>query len=232
MDYVELITDIQKIPSDHDGVTKNLGLLLRHAKYLEDLQDVKDPLARGLLDTAPCFIHKQIERLELHLDDAADIIAWVSRNLMELFLTLRYMYSSEQRYDEVIAEQLKDLKEIEEILYPSGSPEKDAPEGVKAFHSDMQELWEGMKNYGVRRDDLKRPNSIKRYAEGANLMHEYNLFWRIHSKYVHPTSYLLFGRKSFVYGDDSRRFFLTTAQYFAARNLRDLHKMIEAVPSG
>ena len=63
---------------------------------------------------------------------------------MELFFTLRYMYSSQERYDEVIGEQLKDLKEIENLLYPCGSPEYHAPGGVKAFHSDMQKLWEGI----------------------------------------------------------------------------------------
>lgn len=232
MDYNELITDIQKIPFDSEGVANNLRSLLKHAKYLEGRKDVNDPFARGLLDTAPSFIRKQIERLELHLDDDVDIITWISRNLMELFFTLRYMYSSQEQYDEVIGEQLKDLKEIEDLLYPGGLPEQDAPGGVEAFHSDMQRLWEGMEKYGVKRDDLKRPNTVKHYAEGAKLMQEYTLFWRIHSKYVHPTSYLLFGRKNVVYGDDPRRFFLSTAQYFAARNLRDLHKMIEAAPNG
>src|SRR6266478_60766 len=92
MDYNELITDIQKIPFDSEGVANNVGSLLKHAKYLEGRKDVNDPLARGLLDTAPSFIRKQLERLELHLDDYVDIIAWISRNLMELFFTLRYMY--------------------------------------------------------------------------------------------------------------------------------------------
>jgi hypothetical protein len=232
VDYNELITDIEKTPVDSEGVANNIGRLLKHAKYLEGRKDVDDPFAKGLLDTAPSFIRKQIERLELHLGDDVDIIAWIARNLMELFFTLRYMYSSQERYDEVIGEQLKDLKEIEDLLFPGGSPEQDAPGGVKAFHSDMQKLWEGIEKYGVKRDDLRRPNTVKHYAEGAKLMHEYILFWRIHSKYVHPTSYLLFGRKNVVCGDDPRRFFLSTAQYYAARNLSDLHKMIEAASNG
>jgi len=110
----------------------------------------------------------------------------------------------------------------------SGSREHDAPRDVKAFHLEMQKLWKGIEKFGVNRDELRRPNTVKHYAEGANLMHEYNLFWHIHSKYVHPSSYLLFGRNTVVYGDDPRRFFLATAQYYAARNVRDLYKMIEA----
>jgi len=231
MDYNELITDIEKTPVDSEGVANNIARLLRHAKYLEsrkDTKDTSDSFAKGLLDTAPSFIRNQIERLQLHVGDDVDLIAWVARNLLELFFTLRYMYSSQERYDEVIGEQLKDLKEIEDLLYLSGSREHDAPRDVKAFHLEMQKLWKGIEKFGVNRDELRRPNTVKHYAEGANLMHEYNLFWHIHSKYVHPSSYLLFGRNTVVYGDDPRRFFLATAQYYAARNLRDLYKMIEA----
>lgn len=95
MDYKELIIDIEKTPVDGEGVAKNISRLLKHAKYLEERQDINDPFAKGLLDTAPSFIRKQIERLELHLSDDVDIISWISRNLMELFFTLRYMYSSQ-----------------------------------------------------------------------------------------------------------------------------------------
>ena len=137
MDYNELITDIQKIPIDREGISENLGCLLKHAKYLEEREDVGDPFARGLLDTAPSFIRKQVERLQLHLDDDADIIAWISRSLMELLFMLRYMYRSRERYDEVINEQLKDLKEIENIIYPSGAPSEDAPEEVKSFECNL-----------------------------------------------------------------------------------------------
>jgi hypothetical protein len=228
MDYNELITDLQQVPKESEAAAENIAVLLKHAKYLEGRSDVAEPLARDVLAAAPCFIHKQLERLELHLNDEPDIIAVISRNLMELWFLLRYMYTSRERYDEVFGEQLTDLKEIENILYPSGSPEKDDPDAIKAFHADMRRLWKGMEEYGVKRDELIRPNVIKYYAEGANLLNEYNSFWRIHSKYAHPTSYLLFGRTSVVFGDDPRRFFLACAQYFAARNLRDLHKMIKA----
>lgn len=224
----ELIVDISKIPFDREGIDGNLHLLLQHAKYLEEISGVNDPLAKGLLDAASPYIRKQVKRLRIHLDDEPDIIAWISRNLMELFFTLRYMYSSCERYDEVIKEQLKDLKEIEDVIYPSNSPSQNAPDEVKSFHSDMKALWETLEKYGVERDYLKRPNTVKRFANSADLLQEYDRGWRIHSKYLHPTSYLLFGRKSFVYGEDARLFFWVMAQYYAGWNLRDLHGIIEA----
>ena len=230
MDYKELLKDIHQIPLDPKGIAENLDRLLKHAKYLEQRNDIADPLARGVLDSAPSFIRKQIERLQLNLNDDADIIAWISRSLMELFFMLRYMYSSRDRYDEVVKEQLKDLKEIEEIIYPEGEPSDDAPEEVRNFHLDMEKLWQALQEYGVDRVELQKPNHAWHYAEGAELSDEYRRYWKIHSKYVHPTSYLLFGKRNFVYGDGARLFFWALAQYYGARNLRDIHKMIEAIP--
>jgi len=73
MDYNKLLTDIHRIPLNRKGIAENLERPLKHAKYLEERNDIADPLARGILDTAPSFIRKQIERLQLHLDDEADI---------------------------------------------------------------------------------------------------------------------------------------------------------------
>ena len=230
MDYNELFTNINQIPLDRKGIAENLDQLLKHAKYLKQRNAIVDPFARGLLDSAPFFIRKQIERLQLHLEDDADIIAWISRTLMELFFMIRYMYNSRDRYDEVIKEQLKDLIDIEKIIYAEGVPSDDAPQQVKSFLSDMQKLWQALRGYGVELDKLKKPKQAFYYAEGAGLVDEYRRLWKIHSKYMHPTSYLLFGKRSFVYGHGVRLFFCVSAQYYAARNLRDIHRMIEAIP--
>lgn len=230
MDYNELIIELRQIPLDREGIAENLNRLIKHAVYVEQRTDVVDPRARGLLDTASSFIRKQVERLRMHLDDEADIIAWFSRSLMELLFMLRFMYSGEEQYDELIKEQLKDLKDIEKIIYPEGSPGADASEEERAFYADMQKLWEAMQNYGIEPDKLKGPSPAYYFAKGAGLLHEYQRGWKIHSKYVHPTAYLLFGRKDFVYGDGARLYFWALAQYYAARNLRDLHKMTEAIP--
>jgi hypothetical protein len=228
MNRDDLITDIERIPYDRNGFGENLRELLRHAEFLRGISDVKDDLAAGILEVAPTYIGKQLKRLLVNLDEEPDFIAWISRNLMELFFTLRYMYSSRERYNEVITEQLKDLKELEELFCPGGTPNPDVPDEVKTFHAEMKALWDDVEEYGVKRDELERPYTVKHHAEGGDVLREYNQAWRIHSKYVHPTSYLLFGKTSFVFGEDVRRYFWVVAKYFAARNLRDLHLMVEA----
>ena len=52
----DLIVDIQEIPLKRDVIEENLQRLLEHARYLEEINDVEDPLAKGLLDAAPSFI--------------------------------------------------------------------------------------------------------------------------------------------------------------------------------
>jgi len=231
MNYDDLAIEIDTIPFDEEGIQKNLTCLLKHAKYLEGRTDIADSFARGLLDSATPFIRKQIARLQLHTDEEPDIIAWVSRSLMELFFMLRYMCTSAERYDEVIKEQLKDLKQIEDTIIGSGGTlPRGQQEGAALFHRDMRRLWEAMSEYGIGRDELKAPSPARHYAEGARLMADYTRLWKIHSKYVHPTAYLLFGRVGFVYGQEVKKFFWVLAQYFTARNLRELYRMIEAVP--
>jgi hypothetical protein len=122
---------------------------------------------------------------------------------------------------------LNHLSEYRGTLYSK----PDVPDEVKIFHAEMKALWDGVEEYGVKRDELKRPYTMKHYAEGGDVLREYNQAWRIHSKYVHPTSYLLFGKASFVFGEDVQRYFWVVVQYFAARNLRDLHLMVEAARS-
>ncbi len=149
---------------------------------------------------------------------------------MELLFMLRYMYRGKNQYNELIKEQLKDLKDLEKIIHLNALPNSDDPEEVKTFHADMKKLWEAMQTYGIERDNLTRPNPAYYFAKGADLMQEYQRGWKVHSKYVHPTAYLLFGKKDFVYGTGAKLYFWVIAQYYAARNLRDLHKMIEAIP--
>ena len=230
MEHNELILDLQQIPLDRAGIADNLDTMITHAAYLEQRDDIVDPLARSVLEVAPSFILKQLKRLRAHLDDEADIVAWLSRSLMELLFMLRYMYSGRKQYDELIKEQLKDLKDIEKMLYPDGTVRADAPDGVRSFNADMQKLWEEMQKYGIEPEKLKSPKPARYFAEGAGLLHEYQRGWKIHSKYVHPSVYLLFGKRGFVYGDGARLYFWALAQFYAARNLRDLHLMIQAIP--
>jgi hypothetical protein len=230
MEHNELILDLQQIPLDRAGIADNLDTMITHAAYLEQHAGIVDPLARSVLEVAPSFILKQLKRLRTHLDDEADIVAWLSRSLMELLFMLRYMYSGRKQYDELIKEQLKDLKDIEKMLYPDGTVQADAPDGVRSFHADMRKLWEEMQNYGIEPEKLKSPKPAKYFTEGSDLLYEYQRGWKIHSKYVHPSVYLLFGKRDFVYGDGARLYFWALAQFYAARNLRDLHLMIQAIP--
>jgi len=230
MNYNDLLLEFSDIPIDRKGIRKNLNLLLNHVKQLEKRSDITEPLTRGILDAAQPYIRKQIERLQKSIDEDADFIAWISRSLMELLFMLRYMYSSRDKYDEGIKEQFNDLRDIEKIIYPEGAPSEDDPEEIRVFHKDMRKLWDAVKDYGIDQDDLGRPHQAYYYAEGSDMLDEYKANFKIHSKYVHPTAYLLFGNQEFVYGDGSRLYFWALVQFYAARNLRDLYMMIEAIP--
>lgn len=228
MDYDELIIDRSEIPTDWNGISKNLALLLQHAEYLYSKRDINEQKAGTILECIPNYISKQIKRLRLLKYEDPDLIAWISRNQMELFMMLRYMYGSQDQFDEVIKEQLKDLKQIEEILYPEGEPESDSPEELKEYYEGMTNMWDALEKYGINKDDLKSPLFARAYADEINY-EEFNSFWKLHSKYVHPTAYFIFGKRESVYSDEAKNFFWILVQYYLARNLRDLHLMLQAI---
>lgn len=140
MEYNDLIVKISEIPLSDEGISDNLARLLKHARYLEGRKDIDDPHIRGLLDVVPSYIRKMVERLQLHLNDEADIVAWISRNLMELHFMLNYAYSSRERYDELIKEQLKDLNEIEKIICLEGIPSNNAQDQVNSTNPNEKIL--------------------------------------------------------------------------------------------
>lgn len=226
----ELIVEIVEIPIEKEATLANLDLLIKHAEYLASIDGVVDAKARALLSTAPAYVLKQVRRFRLNIDDEADLFAWVSRCLFELFIMTRYMYSSADRYDEIIHEQLKDLRDIEKVIVPKGTPQEEDSKDIVHFHDEMTEMWTALSEYGIEKEDLKKPNPARMFAEGADLLQEYLGHWKLHSKYVHPTSFLLFGRQEFVYGLGAKHYFWVLIQYYAARILRDLNLMIEAMP--
>ena len=166
----------------------------------------------------------QVKRLQIHFEAEIDIIAWISRGLMELFFVLRYAYNSHDRLDGLIKEYLKDAKDIEKFISKK-ILDSNAPEEILAFNNATDKYWEKI---GVNPDELKGHYPVKYFAENANLEEEYQSNWKFHSKYAHPTAYLLFGDRKIVDGSDSRQYFWQRAQYYAARNIRDLYKLIEA----
>lgn len=227
----ELIIDLELIPTEKRKIQGNLVTMHRHVRRLRSLDNITDARADVLLSISLVYVEKQIRRLRTLIEDEADIIAWVSRTLLELFFVLRYMYGSVDQFDEFVDEQLKDLKNIENVLYPNGIPEEDDPAEITAFHTHMSEVWKDLEKLGLDRDGLRNPRPARYFAEGAGLLSEYNSHWKLHSKYVHPTSYLLMGRKSFVYGDGARLYFWMVAQHYLAWIIRDLYGMVAAMPN-
>lgn len=224
MDYNELIVDINEIPLDRHLREDNLELLLKHAEYLKTKNGIKDEDTKYLVTHASDYIRMQVDRMKIHIEAEIDIIAWISRGLMELYFVLRYVYNSPDRLDEINKEHLKDWKEIENII-SKRILTSDTPEIIHSFKNTVEKSWGKL---GVNRSELEGPERAYFFAKEAKLEDEYLSNYKIHSKYVHTTAYLLFGNRKIIDGSNFRRYFWQHAQFYAAQNLSDLHKLIKA----
>lgn len=207
MDCSTIKKEFNELPTDRTDVLNQVDELLQTVAELRSLPPVTDERAIYILEIITSYLKEQLERMKLLIDEKIDIIAWISRNLSELYFILRYIYKSDGGYEEIIKEQLTDLKELEDIILQNGTPSVEDSEDLQTFSSDMNKLWHEVQGWGIAREDLGRPNQIRHYAEIGGTLSEYQATWRIHSKYVHPTSYLLFGRKDFVFADEVTHFF-------------------------
>ena len=77
--------------------------------------------------------------------------------------------------------------------------------------------------------DLDVPKRFNQHqlAKETDSLREFHVIYKTLSKYAHPTPMLLFGRESFLRGDNSRRALLLAAQMSAAWLLDDLPGLVE-----
>lgn len=222
MDSSSIVHQIDQIPRHKDDALKNVAQLIVCLDYLATC---KTGLSESdfLLDSTVPWVKRQLQLFECNTDGGPDLMAWIARNLMEAFFLFRYMYASKENYKEVVLEQFVDIREIEDALLPPFDGQDET--------AHYRAKWEALKSYGVDRASKKRPKVARTYAEVAGLLDDYDLGWRITSKYVHPSSYLLFGDPRIVYHEDVNTTLLVLVQYYAARNIRDLLMMVEKIKS-
>lgn len=98
----DLLVDIQQIPISKKGIKKNIKKLLKIIKSIDYTSEEYDHKTLDVLEGVIPYIQKQSYRLLKNFGSQIDIIAWISRCLMELWLTMRYMFTSSERFNEVM----------------------------------------------------------------------------------------------------------------------------------
>lgn len=151
----------------------------------------------------------QVSRLSRWLNEQHDMIAWVARNLLELNLLLRYALASEDNLKRLMADYIVDTMQIDKgFMGLNNDPAHQEPyqQRIK-YHQDY-----AVQNGLALEKMAVKPSDI---AKGIGMKAEYDAFFKINSKYVHPTSWRLIGSPTATATLDVKNVFLAQAQLYA-----------------
>ena len=163
-----------------------------------------------------------LERLKGWLHDSTELLAWSARNLFELNLLVRYVLQSEGHLHHFAGQCGKDEVQIlEGVLVLSEN-------ALNPEAKFLQDRIKEVKKTAARHDlELKNPISVFDLAKAVGVTTEYKAFFKLYSKYVHPSSWIVNGASERIHADEFRNIFLIQAQLYAGDTYQRISKAIE-----
>uniref|UniRef100_B8HUC7 Uncharacterized protein n=1 Tax=Cyanothece sp. (strain PCC 7425 / ATCC 29141) TaxID=395961 RepID=B8HUC7_CYAP4 len=138
----------------------------------------------NLLSSSSAYLHVAATNLENH----GSVLALCTRNLYELNLRVRHVLSSEQNMQSWQAEAFADkIQVLEGILQLETL--SDNLEQKSLLRSEINRLQNVVKKY--RLPNIKKIPTTSSIAEAVGKTNEYKAHFKLFSKLVHPSSYLV-----------------------------------------
>lgn len=152
------------------------------------------------------------ERLTVYQQGPIEFCAISARNLFECYLLAAYILSHPSKAKEFVGQKAADELEINEAFL--SLPKKGTPETtINQIQDRMTSIKQLMKEHKI---PLAKHWPVKYLAERTNNRVEYKAFFKIYSKYIHPSSWLLNTYASEYDNPVFRNIFLLQGQHYAS----------------
>ncbi len=152
----------------------------------------------------------QLKGLRLVYDLPTEFYAWIARNLFELNLTVRYILSSPENLVKFGSKRARDEIEMLKGMLKFEEMDEDMAKTIESRIDRLNQSAE--KHKRILKERLSINELLK---ESTNMQREYNIFYKLYSKYVHPTSWLVNGPQDVIYSSEIRNTCLVNAQLYA-----------------
>jgi hypothetical protein len=205
--------DITKFGSN-ENIKANLGQI--QAKLIQvgstisplDRDDYQSfALNRILINSAI-----QVEHLSSYLHAPIEFLAWITRNLFECYLLCEFITPDPLKAKEFIMQKAVDELQINEgILTLSDADASNA--NSKPILDRNNHIRNTLKKHEIKESGHW---TVSMLAQQTNNKDEYEAFFKLYSKYVHPSSWIINGNKSEYDTLSYRNIFLLQAQYYAS----------------
>lgn len=152
----------------------------------------------------------EVARLKKWIQESIELPAWCARNLFELNLILRFVLQSEENLKNWMGQLATDEIQILEGILELAE-EKNDPR-VKILNERITEIRRLGSKHKI---ELKPPIPISGLASKVGMQSEYRAFFKLYSKYVHPSSWIVNGPKERIDSLEYWNTFVIQAQIYA-----------------
>lgn len=150
-------------------------------------------------------------------DDSLDAIAWSTRCLYEIFVVVEFILASDANIEIWMRRNFaKDELEILDGILTMDRPE--VAEHTKILRARKAEIERILTKHGVRAEKQMLAGAMTRQL-GPGMMKEHEAFYKLYSKYTHPTSWLVNAPADRVHTMETRNIFIIKAQHCAIATL-------------
>ncbi len=159
------------------------------------------------------------ERLISHQDFPIEYSAISARNLFESYLLVAYITSDPSKGKEFLSQKAFDELEINEGFLGLGTAASE--ESIKAIQERMNYIKELMK-----KNDLSPSKywTVSYLAQKTNNKVEYDAFFKLYSKYIHPSSWIVNSVNNEYDDPVFRNIFFSQGHIFANRIIEIISK--------
>ena len=163
---------------------------------------------KNLVNTSSTLIERQIKFIE----EPIEISAWIARNLFECYLMASYITSNPEKAKEFFVQKATDELEIYEGLLSLNKINN-----TKTDEAPIRQRMEKIRTV-IKKHDLIEGSywTVGMLAKQTGNREEYDAFFKLYSKYVHPTSWLINGQRNEYDSPTYRNIFWLQSQYYAS----------------
>jgi len=215
-----------KKPGEVDSYLENLLCLLGEIKTFMEAQKRTDitVMHGNLCD----YLIRQLDIYKKTWLTSSEVSAFVCRNFFEASLILQFTSISKDNFLSYVVAHSTDEQEIYEKL-SSIDTAKDTLDKKKLLLNRVDELEEILKKNNLLEYKKKAKifSNFSDLSKNVNRLDEYKEFYKLYSKYAHPTSWVVNGNADNAHAFPIKNIFLIQLQKYLGEIVEMLQKQYE-----
>jgi hypothetical protein len=186
-------------------------LRLQLAKVASNVQPTdRNDYLRFAFGNIAMYCSSQTDLLITHHDSPIQTIAWIARNLFECYLLCEYVTTDPVKAEEFVVQKASDELDINEGFITLAEPGT-AGNNLQLIQDRNDHIRSTLNKHGIKETGHW---TVGMLAERTGKKGEYNAFFKLYSKYVHPSSWLINGKSEEYDTDVYRNVFFLQAQFY------------------